>query len=79
MEPTKEEAAFIKKLQKLMDECPKSLWFFSGASTCNMSVMKYKGFTSKGHGIRAVRESEGMDQDYCVGEIIGPEFEGGDW
>ncbi len=88
MEPTKEELAFIKKLQKLMDKAPKTLWFFSGDS-CGLHVMKYKGFTSKGHGIRAVHplnldystteRGGGMDQAYCIGTIKGPEFEGGDW
>lgn len=78
MEPTKQEVAFIEKLQKLMDKAPKSLWFFSGGSNGNMTVMRY-GVGFNGRRIQVMDKNEGANPEYILGTISGPLFEGGDW
>lgn len=78
MEPTKQEAAFIEKLQKLMDKAPKTIWFFSGGSMGNMTVMRY-GKDFSGKRIQVMDKNEGVNPDYILGTIEGPLFEGGDW
>ncbi len=64
MEPTKEELAFIKKLQKLMDKCPDSLYLNSDTGT--LWVMKY-GID----GFPAESSDGGLDPEYAISSIRG--------
>lgn len=66
-----EKDEWLKKMQHLLNECPKGHWLFCDG---NLHLMKYKQNRE-----RAITESGGMDQNYIVGTLSGPEMDGGDW
>lgn len=71
VEATEEEEKWLKRAKRLLKDTPKGCWIFVDG---NFHLMRCK----EGGG-RAVLWHDGMDQDYIVGTVSGPDMDGGDW
>jgi hypothetical protein len=65
---------WTKEMKKLLKKCPKGHWLF--AASGSLYLMKLRP-----DGGRYITPSEGMDQNYIVGDNMGCgiEIDGGDW
>jgi len=75
MEPTEEEAKWIRAFKRLAKKCPDSLWLFSGSGTLYVMRKNESGH----HAIDGPASSRGgVDQDYIL-DHVDIENDGGDW
>ena len=70
LESTDDELKWFKRLERVLNDIPRSVWLFAADSGIHMMRKK--------EGKHAILKTEGMDQDYCLEYVI-CDSDGGDW